>query len=87
MTQSKTLLYYGNSLDVLRRLPLEPEGDELRGDVGVLFSDRGGTRTVVRAYYANRQTAIASSGLTGASAAMMCRGMLSQRRESMAPTG
>ena len=30
----------------------------LRGDVGVLFSDPGGSRTVLRAYYANRRTAI-----------------------------
>jgi hypothetical protein len=33
-------------------------GTLLRGDVGVLFSDPGGSRTVLRAYYANRRTAI-----------------------------
>ncbi len=33
-------------------------GALLRGDVGVLFSDPGGSRTVLRAYYANRHTAI-----------------------------
>jgi len=33
-------------------------GTVLRGDVGVLFSDPGGSRTVLRAYYANRETAI-----------------------------
>jgi hypothetical protein len=30
----------------------------LKGDVGVIFSDPGGSRNVLRAYYANRNTAI-----------------------------
>jgi hypothetical protein len=29
-----------------------------RGDVGVIFSDPGGSRNVLRAYYANKETAI-----------------------------
>jgi hypothetical protein len=33
-------------------------GTLLRGDVGVIFSDPGGSRNVLRACYANRQTAI-----------------------------
>ncbi|MBN2449150.1 MAG: hypothetical protein JXR77_02105 [Lentisphaeria bacterium] len=33
-------------------------GDLLRGDVGVVFSDPGGNRNVLRLYHANRETAI-----------------------------
>ena len=43
----------------LAAIGLAPQpGTLLRGDVGVLFSDPGGSRTVLRAYYANRRTAI-----------------------------
>ena len=43
----------------LAAIGLVPQpGTLLRGDLGVLFSDPGGSRTVLRAYYANRQTAI-----------------------------
>jgi hypothetical protein len=43
----------------LAAVGLAPQpGMLLRGDVGVLFSDPGGSRTVLRAYYANRQAAI-----------------------------
>ena len=30
----------------------------LRGDLGVVFSDAGGSRSVLRTYYANKDTAI-----------------------------
>ncbi len=33
-------------------------GTITRGDVGVIFSDRGGSRNVLRVYYANKETAI-----------------------------
>jgi len=43
----------------LKALPWEPKaGAVTRGDAGVIFSDPGGSRNVLRAYYANKDTAI-----------------------------
>jgi len=43
----------------LKEIGLAPNaGAALRGDVGVIFSDPGGHRNVLRAYYANKQSAI-----------------------------
>ena len=33
-------------------------GQTLAGDVGILFSDPGGTRTVLRSYWSNQDTGI-----------------------------
>ncbi|MFW6162315.1 MAG: hypothetical protein ACODAJ_06055, partial [Planctomycetota bacterium] len=43
-------------LDALGFAP--EDGMVTRGDVGVIFSDPGGHRNVLRAYYANRETAV-----------------------------
>ena len=43
----------------LKEIGLAPDaGAVLRGDVGVIFSDPGGHRNVLRAYYTNKQSAI-----------------------------
>jgi len=43
----------------LKEIGLAPNaGAVLRGDVGVIFSDPGGHRNVLRAYYANKESAI-----------------------------
>ena len=43
----------------LAEIGLEPaEAAAIRGDVGVLFGTDGGGRTVLRAYYANKDTSV-----------------------------